>query len=82
MPTNSRSKVPVTERALMARINRKLSHDDEVLKKCRPDSQWYHDLGDYYGVDLRRNAVVYQHRGLEEFGRELGVLRDFEELAQ
>ena len=34
------------------------------------------DLGRFYVVDFRLNAVIYQHTDvdLEAFGRELGVL--------
>jgi len=82
MPKNKVTKVSVSERALLGRINRRLAKDEEVLKKCRPDSRWYHDLGAYYGVGVRTNSICYQHIDLEEFGRELGVLRPFEALAQ
>ena len=65
--------MPVSPRALLARINRKLVHDGECMKTCRSDSRWWHDLGDYYVVDLSRNFLTHKHYDLEEWGRDLGM---------
>jgi hypothetical protein len=73
------SKVPVTLRAVIQRINRKLAADDEVLKTLRGD-RWRGDLGDYYIVNINRNSVTAQHVDPEELGRELGVVRGFEQV--
>ena len=73
-------KKTVTERALMARINRKLAHEGQILKKCRADTRSYQDLGDFYLVNIYQNAVYGQHINLEGLGQELGVLQDWEEL--
>lgn len=74
--------MPVSPRALLARINRKLVHDGECMKTCRSDSRWWHDLGDYYVVDLSRNFLTHKHYDLEEWGRDLGCLKPYEGLAQ
>lgn len=71
--------VPVTTAALIARINRKLKHDDEKLCKSRSEGA-AHDLGEYFVIDASRNYVVTKGIELEEFGRELGVLRGWEAL--
>lgn len=74
-------KRPVSEKALIARINRKLKHENESLKKTRPDSKWINDLGDYYLVHTLLNTIEAQHINLDEFAREIGVLADFEKIA-
>lgn len=75
-------KVPVSDRALLARINRKLAAGDEVLKRCREDSRSYYQLGDYYLVDLNSNGIVRMNCDLEVEGRKLGVLNKWEVLAE
>jgi hypothetical protein len=68
--------VPVTEKALYQRINRKLRDDGETLKRAR-GAAWT-TLGEYYVVNLERNYVSQHHVDLEEYGRELGALQPFE----
>ena len=76
-------KVKVSDRALLARINRKLLKEDRIVKKCRPDSRSYHDLGDYYMVDLRSNGVLFHYKNLDlsKLAKELELLKPYEELA-
>lgn len=76
---NQTNKVKVSERALAARINRKLKPDMEALRKCRSE-KWVKDLGYYYTIDLGKNCILDRHIQLENFGRELGALKPFEEL--
>jgi len=73
-------KAKVSDRALVARIRRKLAKDGETLKSCRADSQWYGDLGDWYIVNTNTNTITAQHCDLERLGREIGALKPFEEL--
>lgn len=75
------TKVPVSERAVLARINRKLAKSGEQIRKCRADSGPHATLGDYYCVNTKGNFVVYGDAELDRIGRLLGVLRPFEELA-
>jgi hypothetical protein len=65
-------KVPITERALLERINRKLADDDEIIKKT--------DLG-YYRLNLCDGTIVAHNVDMERLGRVLGVFRPFEVLA-
>jgi hypothetical protein len=51
-------KVPVTTRALVQRINRKLRPEYRHLHACRRNSRWWHDLGDYYVTCTYRNQIV------------------------
>lgn len=67
----------VTEKALIARINRKLKKDSERLCKTR-GQQARSNLGDYYILDWYRNWIVAYHCDLEGLGRELEVLGDEE----
>ncbi|CRI63748.1 conserved hypothetical protein [Thiocapsa sp. KS1] len=78
MTTEERKK-PVSERALFARLSRRLAKDGDILKKCRFDSRWYGDFGNYYIVDSR-NAISATHVDLEGWAREMGVLQPWERL--
>ena len=69
---------PVTERALIRRINRILAHDAKVLHLCRRDSPWFRDLGRYYQVDQNSHNCgptwVTTPADLEAYAREIGAL--------
>ncbi len=69
---------PVSARAIQQRINRKLAARGETLKKCPVKSQWFSDLGGYYCVNTNHNHLTSTHIDLEEMGRELGVLAEWE----
>lgn len=62
---------PVSERAIIQRINRKLKAERQQLKTTRGDRG---ELGNYYIIDSDRNYVVNGHIDLESYGRELGCL--------
>jgi hypothetical protein len=73
------SKCKVRERALIARINRKLA-----LARWRCGARGasaQHDVGQYYLLNWRRESVVRTHVSLEQLARELGVLRPWEEIS-
>ena len=72
---NDGSLILVTLNALIKRINRKLAHEYQVLRKSR---SWCSDLGDYYVVDVYMNYVVAAHIEPETLGRELRVLQSWE----
>jgi|SRR6185437_4049782 len=70
--------VPVTERALYQRIDRKLRKEDgECLRTCR-GGKWETTLGRYYSVNIYRNSIESMNIPLEKWGRELGVLKPWE----
>lgn len=75
-------KAKITERALFARIDRKLAKDGERLRRCRSDSRAYAELGDYYIVNQSANTITAQHCTLEGLAKELDLLADWEELEQ
>jgi hypothetical protein len=70
-------KLILNERALLARVNRKLVQTYEMLRKYRgnnPPALYYH-------VDLYNNAMLGNVDDLEQFAREAGVLAAYEALA-
>jgi hypothetical protein len=73
------TRVQVSLPALMARINRKLAPASEQLKAARGARARF-DLGEYYVLDYARNFVMAFRVDPEDFGRELGVLKDWEAL--
>jgi hypothetical protein len=82
MPT----KVPLSERALIARINRTLKPEGRQLKKKR--GGWRNDIsGPYYLLDVEANAVIagssaHNRIDLEKFARKLGSLEEYEEIVE
>ena len=52
-----------------------------MLKTAR-GAQAEHDLGRHYIIDLRGNVVLRKDVDIEELGRELGVLRPYEAVAE
>jgi hypothetical protein len=81
------TKVPVTERALIQRINRKLAADNQLLRTARyirdDRGGWYPnpDLGRYYVIDLNGNLLIYRDVDLEQLARELAAIAPWEQLA-
>jgi hypothetical protein len=80
----------VSERALVARVNRVLKREEQKLRTAR--GLWYSsggcqhwqenpDLGRYYRINTDRNVVIDTHVDLEVLGRELGVLGRWEQLS-
>ena len=69
----------LTKKAVIARINRKLAHQYEMLRTTR-GSRAYADFGDHYVVSAY-GGIVDRHVDVEELGRELGVLREHDQLA-
>lgn len=49
----------ISERALVARINRVLKKTNELLKVCREDSRAYPTLGRYYTLNYHGNIDCY-----------------------
>lgn len=67
------TKVTISERALIQRINRKLKVSKLVLKKPRAGN-----LGDYYLVDLSLNAVVETDVDIKKLAKELSAMAPYE----
>jgi hypothetical protein len=73
-------KVVVTERAILARVNRKLA-DDETVRKSRT-ARMRLAVGEFYQLDLKRNCIVGHDLDLAELAKKLGVLKPWEEVAK
>jgi hypothetical protein len=72
------TRVALTERAVVQRINRKLESDQEAIRKHRSGQ----NAGDYYHVDLNRNVLLAETIDLERFARECGAIEEWEYLAE
>jgi hypothetical protein len=70
-------KVPVSLRAVVQRINRRLMKDDQVLKKAR-DGQTRQNFGDYYVINLRTNVLSQWFVNPVVLAQELNVLAAWE----
>ena len=71
-PADENETNPVSERALVARINRALAKQRQALRRCREDARGFNDLGAYYLLD--GNTVIDTHVNIETLGRKLNVL--------
>lgn len=74
------SKVPISVRALVKRLNRRLGEDGEQLRRARAGTRQAESVGAYYRTSNAR--VVDRDVDLIALGRRLGVLRDFEVVDQ
>jgi hypothetical protein len=74
-----KTKAPVTQAALLKRINRRLTADDERLIKARGSAQL--EYGDWLRINISVNALVGGIDDLEAYGRKVGVLQPWEKLA-
>jgi hypothetical protein len=70
----------ISERAVLARVNRLLAKDGEILRLCRTQSRWAAELGRFYRVDYGRNVIVEKRVKLSTLARKLGTLKPFEVL--
>jgi hypothetical protein len=78
--TKKRNRAPVSKRALIQRVNRKLATEKQTLKTWRRSEMGRYDAGDLYLLDLSYNSILREYVDLDTFARELGVLTDYEEL--
>lgn len=74
-------KVKVSERALLQRLNRYLAEQKKLIKKCRENSPNLFELGRFYVVNTDKNTVTAKHICLDKWGRDSGVLKNFEVLS-
>jgi hypothetical protein len=79
---NKQNKVQVTARALVQRINYSLAKKNDLQVKKTRGARALLDLGEYYVLDVARNFVQETNVDIEDLGRELKVLADFECLEQ
>ena len=70
-------KVPVSRRAVYARVDRALRRQGETLRTSRSQRSRI-DLGDLYVLDIEHNCVVAQDVNLEALARELDAISPWE----
>ena len=63
----------ISERALVARINRSLSKTGERLRVCREASKWFDQLGRFYCVN-NHNRVSATHVNMKQWAKELKAI--------
>ena len=73
-------KVPVSRRALVARINRRLRETELTLRISRPNSRSWAELGEFYLVNDGNHVTGPWVSDLEAYGREVGALKEYEVL--
>lgn len=79
------TKKMVSERAVLARLNRKLAKEQQKVCTTKEDSRGFGETGRYYVVDLNRNTIVIKglhYDGLERLAKEEGCLKEYEALEQ
>jgi hypothetical protein len=74
----ARVKIRLSKRALSQRINRHLKKQNEYLCACRENWRGYTTVGDHYVIDTSLNAIVHKHVNIEDFAREIGVIKPYE----
>jgi hypothetical protein len=74
-----RSYYMVSERALMARVNRSLADSHEMVKKARGEYA-RRELGEFYLLNFFHNRIMHQDLDLEDYAREIKVLFPYEKL--
>ena len=73
------TKAPVSRRALIQRLNRKLAKDGFTVKKTS-GKQAKIEVGEFFVLNLERGVVTEKHVNLETLGRKHGVLAEWERM--
>jgi hypothetical protein len=73
------TRLPISERALFQRIDRKLRLSGKKLGTSRT-TQMETSVGRHYIIDMQRNSISRKSVDLIELGRELGVIQPWEKL--
>jgi hypothetical protein len=83
MKRETKAKVPVSERALIARINRRFLAEDNGWELRKSRSQYMlREYGDYFIKDTRLNLIQgYANLDLETLAKEWDALEPYECLA-
>lgn len=71
---------PVSERAMIGRINRALAKDRRVVKASREGSSLYNNMGRFYMLDWSTNTVVDWKLDLTAVAKKLGCIAEWEHL--
>ena len=74
------TKVKVSERAVMQRLNRALKPSGRLVKRCKVGSRNHEEFGELYVVD--RASVVAKRIDLDHWAREAGVMQGYEVIGE
>ena len=74
-------KAPVTMRSVIARINRRLKPDQQMLKVTRGERLRI-NVGNYYVMDFSMNAILHTNVDPERMARDLDCLMDYEAVVE
>jgi len=77
----TKTRVPIDQRALLARANRALAAENFVLRKTK-GRKARPTLGEFYLLNTKTAGIAETHINLEEFCRKRGVLKEYETLAE
>jgi hypothetical protein len=80
MPPKQSDKIGLTRSAVIQRINRKLSANNERLRVTRNDERMLREVGHYYIVG--EEGVSRRNVDLETLARKLDILKPWERLAE
>lgn len=75
------TKISVSKKSIIARINRLLKENYEFLRTSR-GSAGRTDLGEHFIVDMSRNIPLETHVDIEDLAKELNVLRPGEFISE
>lgn len=74
-------RIGISKPALMARLNRHLAKQDQMLRAVRGGGERARlRLGEFVLVDTKKEVPIEGHISLEEFARKVGVLKGYEVL--
>lgn len=68
--------------AVYRRLKRALFQQGTTLHKCRPNSRWWHDLGDYYSASISTSGINGTHLDVVEMAREMRLIGPHEAVAE
>jgi len=74
-------KSQISRRALILRINRRLTADGRALKATRTEAD-RGSMGDFFIVELERGRIVSANIDPIALAKELGVLKPYEQVTE
>lgn len=74
-------KVPVSKRAVIARINRALAKENQTLRVSRSNAE-RSNFGEAFILDTMHNTVVAHQISINDLAVEIGALKAFEEMTE
>lgn len=73
-------KKTLNERALLARVARKLEREGRLIRKCREGSKLYPELGRFYVINANTSMIEAHHCKLDDLAAAEGLLEPWEVL--